>query len=43
MLPVRLFPSGQSPYDVLDAAGWGSERKATPARTGRYVVKSGFL
>jgi len=40
-VPVRSFPSGQSPYGMQDAAGQVFEWTATPGRAGRYVVKGG--
>jgi formylglycine-generating enzyme required for sulfatase activity len=39
--PVGAFPTGASPYGVLDAAGQVFEWTSTPANSGRYVVKGG--
>ncbi len=39
--PVGAFPSGASPFGVLDAAGQVFEWTATPAGPGRYIVKGG--
>ena len=39
--PVGAFPSGASPYGVLDAAGQVFEWTSTPAASGRYIVKGG--
>lgn len=40
-LPVGGFPGGGSPFGLLDAAGQVYEWTATPAGTGRYIVKGG--
>jgi formylglycine-generating enzyme required for sulfatase activity len=40
-LPVGGFPAGASPYGLLDAAGQVFEWTATPAGSGRFVVKGG--
>lgn len=40
-LPVGSFPAGASPYGLLDAAGQVFEWTATPASSGRFVVKGG--
>ncbi len=40
-LPVGSFPTGASPFGLLDAAGQVFEWTATPAGTGRYIVKGG--
>ncbi len=39
--PVGAFPTGASPYGVLDAAGQVFEWTSTPANSGRYIVKGG--
>ncbi len=39
--PVGAFPTGASPYGVLDAAGQVYEWTSTPANSGRYIVKGG--
>ncbi len=39
--PVGAFPSGASPYGVLDAAGQVFEWTSTPAASERYIVKGG--
>ena len=39
--PVGAFPTGISPYGVLDAAGQVFEWTSTPGNSGRYVVKGG--
>ena len=40
-MPVGSFPSGRSPYGLLDAAGQVFEWTATAGRTGRFIVKGG--
>jgi formylglycine-generating enzyme required for sulfatase activity len=40
-LPVGSFPAGASPYGLLDAAGQVFEWTATPAGSGRFLVKGG--
>jgi len=40
-LPVGSFPSGQSPYGMLDAVGQVYEWTSTSARAGRFIVKGG--
>jgi len=40
-LPVGGFPAGASPYGVLDMAGQVFEWTATPAGSGRWIVKGG--
>lgn len=40
-LPVGAFAAGASPYGVLDMAGQVFEWTATPAGSGRYLVKGG--
>ncbi len=40
-LPVGRFPTGASPYGVLDMAGQVFEWTATPAGPGRHIVKGG--
>ena len=39
--PAGSFPSGASPLGLLDAAGQVFEWTATPAGSGRYIVKGG--
>jgi formylglycine-generating enzyme required for sulfatase activity len=39
--PVGAFPTGASPYGVLDAAGQVFEWTSTSADGGRYIVKGG--
>lgn len=39
--PVGTYPEGASPFGLLDGAGQVFEWTATPAGTGRYVVKGG--
>ncbi|MFQ5985643.1 MAG: formylglycine-generating enzyme family protein, partial [Alphaproteobacteria bacterium] len=39
--PVGAFPSGASPFGLLDAAGQVYEWTATPAGAGRFIVKGG--
>ena len=40
-LPVGRFPSGASPYGLLDAAGQVFEWTASPGNPGRFIVKGG--
>ncbi len=40
-VPVGSFPAGASPYGLLDAAGQVFEWTATPAGSGRFLVKGG--
>jgi formylglycine-generating enzyme required for sulfatase activity len=40
-MPAGSFPPGASPHGVLDAAGQVFEWTATPAGTGRRIVKGG--
>ena len=40
-VPVGAYPSGASPFGLLDAAGQVFEWTATPAGNGRYLVKGG--
>ena len=40
-LPVGRFPTGASPFGLLDAAGQVYEWTATPAGAGRFFVKGG--
>ena len=40
-LPVGSFPSGASPYGLLDAAGMVFEWTASPGNPGRFLVKGG--
>lgn len=40
-MPVGSFPSGASPWGMLDAAGQVFEWTATPAGPGRFIVKGG--
>ena len=40
-LPVGSFPSGASPFGLLDAAGQVFEWTSTPAGQGRFIVKGG--
>ena len=40
-LPVGSYPSGKSPFGMLDAAGQVFEWTASPGRTGRFIVKGG--
>ncbi len=40
-LPVGSFPAGASPFGLLDAAGQVFEWTATPAGSGRFIVKGG--
>lgn len=40
-LPVGSFPTGASPFGLLDAAGQVFEWTAAPAGKGRYIVKGG--
>ncbi len=40
-LPLGSFPSGASPYGLLDAAGQVFEWTASPAGPGRFLVKGG--
>ncbi len=40
-LPVGSFPSGASPYGLLDAAGQVFEWTASPQGQGRFLVKGG--
>jgi formylglycine-generating enzyme required for sulfatase activity len=40
-LPVGTFPSGASPFGILDGAGQVYEWTATPAGSGRAIVKGG--
>lgn len=39
--PVGAFPAGASPFGLLDAAGQVFEWTATPAGSGRFMVKGG--
>ncbi|MFQ5785953.1 MAG: formylglycine-generating enzyme family protein, partial [Alphaproteobacteria bacterium] len=39
--PVDAYPTGASPFGMLDAAGQVFEWTATPAANGRYIVKGG--
>lgn len=40
-MPVGSFPQGASPFGITDAAGQVFEWTATPAASGRYLVKGG--
>jgi formylglycine-generating enzyme required for sulfatase activity len=40
-LPVGTFSTGASPFGILDAAGQVFEWTATPAGSGRFIVKGG--
>ena len=40
-MPVGSFPSGASPFGLLDAAGQLFEWTATPSGPGRFIVKGG--
>ncbi|MCY6380629.1 formylglycine-generating enzyme family protein [Hoeflea prorocentri] len=40
-LPVGSYPSGASPYGLLDAAGQVFEWTSTPAGNNRHIVKGG--
>lgn len=40
-MPVGSFPSGKSPYGILDAAGQVFEWTSTQGRAGRFIVKGG--
>lgn len=40
-LPVGSFPSGASPFGLLDPAGQVFEWTATPSGSNRYIVKGG--
>jgi formylglycine-generating enzyme required for sulfatase activity len=39
--PVGAYPDGASPFGLLDAAGQVFEWTATPAGSGRFIVKGG--